>query len=76
MTRTILAAMALSALAFPALAQPKYDRRLEKAVMEILAGRIDGNLRGSFAWDREPAVPRQWQPLPAPVSDEPDWSLR
>lgn len=54
MKRTMLTAAMLMALAAPSLAQPRYDRALEQAVMEIVAGRMDGTLRGSFAWDRKP----------------------
>jgi hypothetical protein len=44
----------LAGLATPAAADTQYDRKLEKAVMEIVAGKI-GALRGGFGYDAKPA---------------------
>ncbi len=43
----------LAALMTPAVAETRYDVKLERAVMEIVAGRM-GDLRGSFAFRRKP----------------------
>lgn len=68
MTRTTLTAAMLMTLAAPSLAQPRYDRTLEQAVMEIVAGRMDGTLRGSFAWDRQPPAVAAERSAPTPES--------
>ncbi|WP_245454904.1 hypothetical protein [Mesorhizobium sp. M9A.F.Ca.ET.002.03.1.2] len=45
---TLLCGVALLAvIAMPAAAETAYDRNLEKAVMDIVAGKI-GEIRGSF----------------------------
>ena len=52
--RTLLCSVALSAvIAAPAVAETRYDRNLEKAVMDIVAGKI-GDIRGSFSFDVQP----------------------
>jgi hypothetical protein len=53
MKKTIVCAAALVAFAKPAMAEAKYDRQLEKAVMEIVAKNI-GELRGGFDYDEKP----------------------
>ncbi len=55
----------LVVLATPAVADVKYDRKLEQAVLRIVADRI-GTLRGGFAHDVKPAVV-----LPPSAFDEP-----
>jgi hypothetical protein len=44
--------MVATALA-PAFAGVRYDRKLEKAVMEIVAGKI-GDIRGGFSYQQKP----------------------
>jgi hypothetical protein len=52
--RTLLCGVALSAaIAAPAMAETRYDRNLEKAVMGIVAGKI-GDIRGSFSYKEVP----------------------
>jgi len=53
MYRIVLAATALAALTGAALAEPKYDRRIDEAAARIVAQRI-GELRGGFAYDQLP----------------------
>jgi hypothetical protein len=51
--RTILAgAMLFAALAVPAAAETRYDVKLEKAVMDIVAGKM-GDLRGTISYRRK-----------------------
>jgi len=48
--RTLLCGVALlAAIAAPAMAETRYDRNLEKAVMGIVAGKI-GDIRGGFSY--------------------------
>ena len=52
--RTLLCGVALSAaIAAPAMAETRYDRNLEKAVMGIVAGKI-GDIRGGFSYKQRP----------------------
>ncbi|UVK38277.1 hypothetical protein LHFGNBLO_005424 [Mesorhizobium sp. AR10] len=52
--RTLLCSVALSAvIAAPAVAETRYDRNLEKAVMDIVAGKI-GDIRGGFSYKQVP----------------------
>ena len=48
-------ALAVIVLAGQATAQPRYDRKLEQAVMAIVAGKI-GDIRGGFAFDARPVM--------------------
>jgi hypothetical protein len=48
-------ALAVIVLAGQATAEPRYDRKLEKAVMAIVAAKI-GNIRGGFAFDARPVM--------------------
>ena len=48
-------ALAAFVLAGQATAQPRYDRKLEEAVMAIVAARI-GDIRGGFAFDAKPIM--------------------
>ena len=48
-------ALAVIVLAGQATAQPRYDRKLEEAVMAIVAARI-GDIRGGFAFDAKPIM--------------------
>lgn len=56
----------LAAFGMPATADTQYDRKLEKAVMGIVAGKM-GALRGSFAYDVKPA----FVVFPDPVAPDP-----
>ncbi|ANT50554.1 hypothetical protein [Mesorhizobium amorphae] len=52
--KTLLYGMALSAvIAAPAMAETRYDRNLEKAVLDIVAGKI-GDIRGGFSYKQRP----------------------
>ena len=53
--RALVCAIAAIALAGPATAEDRYDRKLEEAVMAIVAAKI-GNLRGGFALDAKPVM--------------------
>ena len=48
-------ALAAIVLAGQATAQPRYDRKLEEAVMAIVAARI-GDIRGGFAFGAKPVM--------------------
>ena len=48
-------ALAAFVLAGQATAQPRYDRKLEEAVMAIVAAKI-GDIRGGFAFDAKPVM--------------------
>ncbi len=54
MKALVCAALAI-ALAGPSTAQSRYDRKLEEAVMAIVAAKI-GDIRGSFAFDAKPVM--------------------
>jgi len=54
--RTVLCVVALSAaVVAPAVAETAYDRNLEKAVMDIVAGKI-GHIRGGFSYKQVPQL--------------------
>ena len=53
--RALGCALAAIVLAGQATAQPRYDRKLEEAVMAIVAARI-GDIRGGFAFDAKPVM--------------------
>ena len=46
-------AAAMAVLATPVAAEDRYDRKLEQAVMDIVAKKM-GELRGGFAYDEKP----------------------
>ena len=48
-------ALAVIVLVGQATAEPRYDRKLEEAVMAIVAGKI-GDIRGGFALDARPIL--------------------
>ena len=54
MKALVCAALAI-ALMGPATAQSRYDRKLEEAVIAIVAAKI-GDIRGSFAFDAKPVM--------------------
>ena len=56
MKMLVICAAILAALGGPAAAEIRYDRKLEQAVMEIVARKIDGELRGGFVYDAKPAM--------------------
>jgi hypothetical protein len=52
--RTLLYGVAfVVAIAAPTVAETRYDRNLEKAVMDIVAGKI-GDIRGGFSYKQVP----------------------
>lgn len=60
----------LSAMAAPVAAETRSDRNLEKAVMDIVAGKM-GNIRGGFSYKQAPQlVPQEAAPT-APAPAEP-----
>lgn len=61
----------LAATVAPAAAEMRYDRNLEKAVTDIVAGKM-GSLRGGFSYKQAPQfVVLPEAPLSAPVPAEP-----
>lgn len=56
--KTMLTGVAvLAAVAVPCAAEPRYDVKLEKAVMQLVAKKI-GGIRGSFSYDARPEFVR------------------
>src|SRR4051812_15438039 len=53
MKTLLLGAALLGLLTVPAGADAKYDRKLEQAAIDIVAGKI-GDIRGGFAFDVQP----------------------
>ena len=53
--KALVCATAVVALAGPATAGDRYDRKLEEAVMAIVAASI-GDIRGGFALDARPVM--------------------
>jgi hypothetical protein len=53
MKAPLVGAAVLATLVAPAVAGPRYDAKLEKAVMAIVAQRI-GDIRGAFSYERQP----------------------
>ena len=53
--RALGCALAAFVLAGQATAQPRYDRKLEEAVMAIVAAKI-GDIRGGFAFGAKPVM--------------------
>jgi hypothetical protein len=53
--KALVCATAVMALAGPATAGDRYDRKLEEAVMAIVAAGI-GDIRGGFALDARPVM--------------------
>jgi hypothetical protein len=54
--RTLLCGVAfLAIIAAPAVAETRYDRKLEQAVVEIVAGKM-GNIRGGFSYKQVPQL--------------------
>lgn len=68
--RSFLSGMALAmAMTAPAAAETRYDRNLEKAVVEIVAGKM-GDIRGGFSYKQVPqlvVLPEAAPAAPAPV---------
>lgn len=48
-------ALAVAVLAGQAMAEPRYDRKLEEAVMAIVASKM-GDIRGGFAFGAKPMM--------------------
>lgn len=55
MKMLVICAAVLAAFAAPAAAEIRYDRKIEQAVMEIVAKKM-GDLRGGFVYDARPAM--------------------
>ncbi|WP_224545882.1 hypothetical protein [Mesorhizobium sp. CA16] len=54
--KTLLCGVALlAAVTAPATAETRYDRNLEKAVLDIVAGKM-GNIRGGFSYKQVPQL--------------------
>ncbi|TJV74092.1 MAG: hypothetical protein E5X76_04855 [Mesorhizobium sp.] len=54
--KSFLCGMALlAAMAAPATAETRYDRNLEKAVLDIVAAKM-GNIRGGFSYKQRPQL--------------------
>lgn len=68
--KSFLIGMALAvAMTVPAAAETRYDRNLEKAVIEIVAGKM-GGIRGGFSYKQVPqlvVLPEAAPAAPAPV---------
>ncbi|TIR25607.1 MAG: hypothetical protein E5X34_08260 [Mesorhizobium sp.] len=61
----------LTAMIASAAAETRYDRNIEKAAMDIVAGKM-GNIRGGFSYKQRPQlVLLPYAPPPAPVPVEP-----
>ncbi len=61
------------ALSAPAGAQLKYDIKLEKAAMDVIAGKI-GDIRPGFKFGQKPAFVMPPEP-PAPGVATPSWQI-
>ena len=69
--RTLLCGAALLAvIAAPAVAETRYDRKLEQAVVEIVAGKM-GNIRGGFSYKQVPQLVVVPDVPAAPVENSP-----
>ena len=70
--KSFLCGMALlAAMAAPAAAETRYDRNLEKAAMDIVAGKM-GNIRGGFSYKQRPQLVMMPDATPvAPTPVEP-----
>ncbi|BCM18177.1 hypothetical protein [Mesorhizobium sp. J8] len=61
----------LAAMAAPLAAETRYDRNIEKAARDIVAGKM-GNIRGGFTYKQRPQfVVLPDAPLPVAVPAEP-----
>ena len=69
--RTLLCGVALLAIiAAPAMAETRYDRKLEQAVAEIVAGKM-GNIRRGFSYKQVPQLVVVPDVPAAPVENSP-----
>ncbi|RAZ93133.1 hypothetical protein DPM33_02685 [Mesorhizobium hawassense] len=68
--KSFLCGMAfLAAMIAPVAAETRYDRNIEKAAMDIVAGKM-GNIRGGFSYRQRPqlvVLPEAAPVAPAPV---------
>ena len=55
MRMLLCGAALLAVIAAPAVAETRYDRKLEQAVVEIVAGKM-GNIRGGFSYKQVPQL--------------------
>lgn len=46
----------LATLAVPAAAETRYDRKLERAMLEIVARKMTAELRGGFSYEARPTL--------------------
>lgn len=71
MKSVLCGAALLIAMIAPAAAETRYDRNLEKAAVNIVAGKM-GNIRGGFSYKQRPqfVVPPEAAPAPAPAPVE------
>jgi hypothetical protein len=53
--KALVCAVTVIALLGPSTAQSRYDRKLEEAVIAIVAAKI-GDIRGGFAFDAKPVM--------------------
>lgn len=69
--KSLLCAMALlAAMAAPAATETRYDRNLERAVMDIVAARM-GGIRGGFTYKQVPQLVPDAAPVPAIAPERP-----
>jgi len=67
--KSLLCATALlAAMVAQAAAEARYDRNLEKAVIDIVAGRM-GNLRGGFSYKQVPQLVPDAARVPAVATE-------
>lgn len=68
MKAPVLCAILCAALAVPAAGEPRYDRRLEEAAMQIVAGKM-GAIRGEFAYNSAPTLTPSADPIKTASTD-------
>ena len=64
----LFGAAIMPALSAMAMAQPKYDAKLEQAAMQVIAGKI-GDIRPGFRYDQHPAFIVPQEPSALSVQD-------
>ena len=67
MKTSIAATLALATVMTPALAEQRYDRRLEAAAIRIVAAKM-GDLRGAFGLDERPVFVTSVDAAPSTLS--------
>ena len=66
--RSVLFGAAIMPALSAAVAQPKYDAKLEQAAMQVIAGKI-GDIRPGFRYDQHPAFVVPQEPSTQNVQD-------